>query len=458
MNDYLNHLYPLIPVVHRPSFCQDLASNRDTNDTDFLGLIIALCATVVAALPSKFKEYRLSRTPIRFETREEMINCCHAMLLNLRGPHYFDEINFRKFAASYLMTIAFLQLGEYNRARMMEVEMMQLGRLLHIHKISEYEGLNCIETQLRKKGFWLIFYTQVHEQLQNLRKERLMYFDEALLNSVDLEELLPLEVDDEFIFEDRVLNPSQTTCLTTGFIIHSRVFWTALKSPKSRDVSTPMEQYCQCVRSTHPDAQINYLKARLQDLKYMLDSVPIQLRQWAPPDSNTETKDKEIYSSHFRTMRANLHVTHLWLQSIIIDQIETLEQQQQHCHRSPTDQHHQNPHLYPSLTWWSTREEICRQLLHVLHNIPMANLEPNGLHLTHKIRDVAVGLLTCPFEAHEPASIRAAEYVTEFTEILSRLDTSEKVNTTSLQSWVDTDRVKGSGKGRRDIWNSNWDR
>jgi hypothetical protein len=61
---------------------------------------------------------------------------------------------------------------------------------------------------------------------------------------------------------------------------------------------------------------------------------------------------------------------------------------------------------------------------------------------TYKVRDVAVSLLTCPFESYEEASKRASEYLRDFTNKLSRLDASETMNTLSLQSWVDTDRRK----------------
>lgn len=52
-------------------------------------------------------------------------------------------------------------------------------------------------------------------------------------------------------------------------------------------------------------------------------------------------------------------------------------------------------------------------------------------------------MLACPFPPENPASIRAQEYLREYTEILSRLDGSERLNTLSLQSWVDTDRQWG---------------
>ena len=158
MSDYLEFIYPLIPVVHRPTFRQDLWRNRDQYDPCFLGLLICLCAVTVGLLPSRFQRYRSS---LCFRTRTEMITCCYDMCQRLRGPQYFDEINLQKWARSYLLNIAFFQIGQQNLSRMLEVEAMQLARLLDIHRITGYEGLNYIETQLRKKAFWLMFYGYV---------------------------------------------------------------------------------------------------------------------------------------------------------------------------------------------------------------------------------------------------------------------------------------------------------
>ena len=59
-------------------------------------------------MPSRFKEYQFSDVPIIFQTRTEMINYCYGMCTGLRGPDYFDEINFQKWAASYLMYVHLL--------------------------------------------------------------------------------------------------------------------------------------------------------------------------------------------------------------------------------------------------------------------------------------------------------------------------------------------------------------
>ena len=435
MEDYLDHLYPVIPVVHRPSFRHSLHQNRDLHDKQFLGLLLALCATTVGILPSKFEEYRSAPVRIKFQTRTEMIDCCYAISIQLRGPRYFDEISYSKWAASYLLALAFFQIGELNRARMIEVESMQFARLLELHRISAYSGLNCIETQMRKKAFWLMFYGYVHSQLQSLRKEKLTFLDCSMMQSIDLDKLLPATQDDEDITESSYgnANPARTS-LTLGFIIHSRLFWAALRS------ATDHKGQCHCIHSRDSSLSLDHVNLRLRDLKYMVDSAPSQFRQWATTGDDHAADDK--LKSQYATLRANIHITHLWLQSILMDQVDALALESI-SHLSPV-----SPVSLPALPdpklSWHGREDVCRQVLHMLYSIPDFNLEANGLHLIYKVRDIAVSLLACPHkdEAHDgdgPAT-RAKGYLRDFTAKLTRLDRSEMVNSVSLQSWVDTDK------------------
>lgn len=251
---------------------------------------------------------------------------------------------------------------------------------------------------------------------------------------------MPEEVDDERIFENMVLPPEPgITTLTAGFNIHSQVFWAALM-PFAPVASPSTVHTCQCLRAKDLNANVSYLNDRLQELRYMLDAVPSPLRQWTQAPSaavvpetgstlSTDLDHESIVRIQFTAMRANLHVTHLWLQSIIMDQLDAAQ--------AVDDT---NGTIRKGL--WAQREEICRQLLHLLHSIPEAALEPNGLYLASKVRDVAVGMLACPYGEEDMASKRAAEYIRELTTILSRLDRSERINTINLQSWVDTDRIK----------------
>ncbi|KAF2036549.1 hypothetical protein EK21DRAFT_51418 [Setomelanomma holmii] len=415
MQDYLNYIYPLIPVVHRPSFRQHLSEDRDNYDSNFLGLLVAICAVVVGILRSKHDTYRnFQPGSLWDQSRAEFIGRCYSFLIALRGPDYFDEIGFQKWASSYLMSIAFFQVGQSNRGRMVEVECMQLGRLLNLHRIEEYQDLDCIETQLRKKGFWLLFYVYIHDQVQNLRKERLTYLDHANLDTLNLGGLMPTNVDDEQVLKHQTFSsPHIGPSMTEGFVIHSRIFWHALESPYGMTVHD-----CLCCRSRSPAAQAAHLRSRLKELKYALDDTPTPFRLWPQPDRCVDSES--VTPSQLGTLRANIHVTHLWLQSILLDHLDSIS--------SPEEN-------------WADREAIATQLLHVLHVIPQDDIEPNGLHLVYKVRDVAVGLLACPYPVPDPAARRAQGYVRDFTEIMARLDASETVNTANLQSWVDTGRL-----------------
>lgn len=160
MQDYLSHVYPLVPVVHRPSFKRSLQDPHQ-RDECFSAVTVSIAALVVATMPSRFHAYKAHDPPLRFVSRKEMVHFCYMKVVNLRVSTYYDQLNFQKFAISYLFFAAFLQLGDHNWSRMLSVEAFQLARLLNLHRISEYRGLNCIETQLRKKGFWLVFYCHV---------------------------------------------------------------------------------------------------------------------------------------------------------------------------------------------------------------------------------------------------------------------------------------------------------
>ncbi|KAH0429953.1 hypothetical protein CcaCcLH18_08098 [Colletotrichum camelliae] len=481
MADYLDLVYPLVPVVHRPTFRHDLASNRDLTDRDFFALLMSLVALTVGLLPSRFRVYRAvdPEVGIRFETRTAFINCCAEIATRLRDATYFDQINSRKWAVSYVLSVACFQTGQANRSRMFDIEFMQLGRLLGLHRISDYDGLNCIETQLRKKAFWLLFYAWAHTKVQSGRSEHLTYFHPNDLREVNFEALMPLAVDDEQIFETRIVpsvpplispgtpcaagaqeppRPPQLT-LTSAYNLHSRVFLKGL-----REAMTTVGCECELRRGTA--VRLVRLRDLLAELRYMLDDAPGPMRQWASSDSyeapvtprydggdsqpavssydspaadmqSRPVDHSKIVQGQADIMRANLHVTHLWLQSILLEQIDVVLQESAIGPNAAMGGEDVAAALKAN---WAEREDICRQLLHLLHSIPYVYLEPNGLYLTYKVRDVAVTLLNCPFEAHERPARRAAEYMRDFTRALSRLDRSEFVNTNSLKSWVDVDR------------------
>lgn len=431
LEDYVELLYPSIPIFHRPSFQRDLSEGRDLSDNDFLGLTIALCAVLISTMPRKFQEYKTARTPLQFQTRTEMVHRCREMITSLQDSNHYDVISLNKWAIPYLLSVAYFQMGQHNRARMLEVEAIQLARLLKLHNPLSHVGLSCIETQLRKKAFWLMFYTFVHSKM--MRKERLAFIDESTLQTTTLHKLLPVEVDDEMILVDRILpQPQGSLSLAKAFNLHSLTFWATImpiKPPGSVE-EPPSAIYA---LSTSPASRIAELTQRLEELKYVLDGVAPQLRPWRIASADEPNLEQplggtgtELKVIQLESLRADLHVTHLWLQSIIVEDIATLKKSLPGA----------APDADESRTLWTERQDICHRMLHVLHGISISRLEPNGNHLTHKIRDVAVTLLGSPFGSTHPITKRANEYLKEFIDILSILDASDTMSTVNMQTWI----------------------
>jgi hypothetical protein len=150
-------------------------------------------------------------------------------------------------------------------------------------------------------------------------------------------------------------------------------------------------------------------------------------------------EDIETLQSQFASMRANLHITHIWLQSLILDQLEVAQSHQQR--QIPVLGPPGHTGTFDQRALWLYREELCRQLFFILYNFPQSSLEANGLHAANKVRDIASSLLACPFHPEDPIAKRVAEYVQRSTDILSRLDSSEVMNAMHLQTWIDTDRI-----------------
>ncbi|KAF2107871.1 glycosyl hydrolase family 3 C-terminal domain-containing protein [Lophiotrema nucula] len=71
IRDYLEMVYPVLPLVHRPSFCNLLENQAYADDPAFFRLCIPLCAVTVASIPRKFEIYNADRKTGKFDDRRE---------------------------------------------------------------------------------------------------------------------------------------------------------------------------------------------------------------------------------------------------------------------------------------------------------------------------------------------------------------------------------------------------
>lgn len=87
--------------------------------------------------------------------------------------------------------------------------------------------------------------------------------------------------------------------------------------------------------------------------------------------------------TQFEVARANIHITHLWLQSYILDQMElALPETETGTPASSASQTAKDNRIEMI---WKEREDVCRQLLYLLHGISQPCLEPNGHYVVSVI-------------------------------------------------------------------------
>ena len=137
---------------------------------------------------------------------------------------------------------------------------------------------------------------------------------------------------------------------------------------------TDMIGSCECGNIIRPTSQKVILQALLQKANYVLDGLPPELTQWHRPTDKSREGIPGVYgtleASQYESMRANICVTNLWIQSILFDRLAALAKPPADSPRDDT--------AFDQKRVWALKEGICRQLLNILYNISQANLEPNG--------------------------------------------------------------------------------
>lgn len=186
-------------------------------------------------------------------------------------------------------------------------------------------------------------------------------YGSADFDGLSAEAFLPVEVDDEYITTNCIsLQPPDVSSTTIGFNTNCRIYWDSVVPPYAIPGLTNS--------TSEAEKKLLSFKARLQRVKYALKDDHSKLSQWGVAQHGD---DSDVLDSQWESMRANVHVGHLWLQSVLFENIVNLTQ------LMSANQSDFNILVHNQMMW-NEREDICRQLLHVLYNISHVNMEPNG--------------------------------------------------------------------------------
>jgi hypothetical protein len=157
--DFLTYVYPLIPVVHIPTFLSSLEAHRTLPSRLFACLQASIFAIVNALLPSRFEHYKavdptLGRNS-SIPDKVQAVFRAHNVFDLIKGPEFQDKPSVTSWATMYLFGAAYASLNLLHRSVMFRSHTYAIMLSMNLHLVKSYAGLNHIETQLRKKAMWL---------------------------------------------------------------------------------------------------------------------------------------------------------------------------------------------------------------------------------------------------------------------------------------------------------------
>lgn len=280
--------------------------------------------------------------------------------------------------------------------------------------------------------------------------------DTSFFDSKDMHELLPLEVDDNYIFESDIRTaPHSEPSLVRGFLAVLRVFlcftttheepnsdrlWNSSVSRAPFQVSHGCD-YCVRCSGIGEISVFERLLERTQSLAKSLEGQTLFCRttpsakfnkQALATCQNSAAVTKE---DQFGIMGANVYITNLWAQYTIIERI-TLAHQHAACESpsfTPSPPHMQHLLAFPSPDLDKERSTLCDKALSFLSDTRLSYLEGNGTSLTFKVRQIATLLLNnASYEKEAQASVathgfsetyQASVNMSRLLKLLSDLDT-----------------------------------
>ena len=413
LGDYLDLVYPLIPLVHRPSFCALVDANVYTKDPAFFRLCLAVCAVTVASIPRKFDEYGLGRYP---NVGVMVDRACHLVLLSRISsePEWQNRPAMSTMIVSILLTMASHYAGRANQGWGYASEAIQFFRALELYRKEAYRELTLLDGEMCKRAFWVLYIIQIHDRLSFIVPHTGLSFDPL---RTDWEFLLPQQVDDEYLTNSETNAIRQTHGINapssnrplpiiSGFVALIKIFLCVVDLLSNGFPGSPPEAYAMTSGSLRPfvysgnpadgtytptdKAQskstislsallriIRKLQATLEDLPEELKISTLDPHLQVPQHYSDQSSSR---AHQFDSMSANIHITSLYIQSTILEACSNafINPQAIAHGASPGDNSRASQESAPQTQLWMFRKSIAKELLEILNFCSSRTLEANG--------------------------------------------------------------------------------
>ena len=171
VDDFFTYIHPLTPFPHEPTFREAFQKREDRNSRDFLALLASMIGCLVASFPRSVQIHlKKHHSGNLFPTATAMIERCHLVALEARGPYFMnkEEATVDDAATSYFLGLAAAYSLRWKACRRLMGEAMTLVRELGYHKPPDLgssmfrvtfpgSGFDCVKDQIGKRIFWALF-------------------------------------------------------------------------------------------------------------------------------------------------------------------------------------------------------------------------------------------------------------------------------------------------------------
>ncbi|RTE79873.1 hypothetical protein BHE90_005615 [Fusarium euwallaceae] len=406
IDDFLFRVYPLVPFIHLPRFKAQLARRDFETEPAFFRLCVALCAITVASLPRNLSSYGIvgyHDAAQLVERASHLIMCSYMSTL----PSWQDQPSFERLRVTILTAIAFLYAGRNHAGYLWMNEAVPCCRDLELYKRDTYKGLDMVDTELRKRVFWLLFIAQVHSRVNDLIPSCGLHF---CPRQTDWEFLLPKELSDEELSDESAHSATGGTPLISGYVAlvklylsvldHLDEFFPSTSRPHilshggvSARVLPTIESYSNQIEILSAFPMLDSLLQVIQRLNTVADQLPEPLKLPLGTGGVRHSEDHPasvLQQNHqFHSMSANIYMTVIYLQSVMLEVcLDKWQNRSRELSRECED------YSVPideavSAHLWSIKASLGEMLVGVLTCLSGPDLESNGQSMIVKLRQVA---------------------------------------------------------------------
>lgn len=161
ITDFLELVYPVLPIIHRPSFQHLYETDEHVRSPSFMRLCLSVAAATIASLPRKLCAYSQGTT---YSSVAEMVKRAIQMVHISRAmeePDYASYPTIELLNSSLLLSVASHYVALPDQGWLFANEAMLFTRTMGLSGIEGYKDVPLIEAELRKRAFWVGYIIQM---------------------------------------------------------------------------------------------------------------------------------------------------------------------------------------------------------------------------------------------------------------------------------------------------------